>query len=109
MTVKSNPAVMAAAYHDLLVLEALIADVRHIALGNAPTDEDLESAPLLHPWMLSTRHQVCLLGYVTGHPVLNGPFIKTSQLWSCDPDARWARTLSRFYRLGDQARGGFVQ
>lgn len=102
MFVKPNPAVMAAAYQDLLALEELVVDLRHIALGNAPTHDDLRNAPFLDSWLLAARPQQCLVGHVTGHPLLHGPTIKTSQLWSFDPDQHWARTHSRFYRLGDK-------
>ena len=42
----------------------------------------------------------CLLGDIQGHPLLRGPRIETSELWAFAPELGWARTMSRFYRLG---------
>lgn len=41
-----------------------------------------------------------LWGEVTDHPVLGNASIHTSQLIAIDPAAGWARTASRWYRLG---------
>jgi hypothetical protein len=43
---------------------------------------------------------LALTGFVAGHPRLGAMAIVTSPLWVLDPELCWARTLSRFYRLG---------
>lgn len=51
-------------------------------------------APVVSPLGLQ------LVGRVSDHPLLGSRMITTSQLWFADPENRWVRTLSRFYRLG---------
>jgi len=48
---------------------------------------------------------LCLAGFAAGHPLLGTKHIATSPVWVLDPGLRWARTLSRFYRLGVPAGG----
>lgn len=49
------------------------------------------------------RSSCCLAGEVSGHPQLHGS-ITTSALIVLDPGLTWARTMSRFYRLGSPFR-----
>ncbi|MHA3980900.1 DUF6634 family protein [Halovulum sp. GXIMD14794] len=73
------------------------------ASGIAPAPDTLAAAPLLDPWQVavSPRAPVAiLLGSVTGHPRLPDGPVETSVLLALDPQGRWARTLSRWYRLG---------
>ena len=81
-------------------LEALLADLERIGSGNLPTPAELAQAPLLDPFGFGTRELPCLIGGNHGHPLLCGPVIKTTELWAFAPALGWARTLSRFYRLG---------
>lgn len=81
-------------------LEELARDLRAIAQGTAPTNAELRRAPQLDGWALSVRPARCLTGVVTGHPILRGPIVRTSELYLIDRRRGWARTLSRFYRLG---------
>jgi hypothetical protein len=88
-------------------LRRLADDLDRIAAGTAPTQTDLKNAPLLVDWQLTTRLTgICLTGFAAGHPLLGNRKIVTSHLWALSPDLRWARTLSRFYRLGLAAGGG---
>ena len=64
----------------------------------------LEEAPLLENWVpVLTQTGLHLVGYAVGHPVRGNRMVMTPPLWWADPDCRWARTLSRFYRLGPPA------
>ncbi|WP_449043442.1 DUF6634 family protein [Paracoccus versutus] len=77
--------------------------LRAIAAAEAgPTEEDLAQAPVLSDWMaaISPGGNVMLWGEVTNHPLLGNASIHTSQLIAIDPEAGWARTASRWYRLG---------
>lgn len=74
-----------------------------IALTEAgPTVDDLTDAPHLDHWMAMREFtgRIVLSGDVTGHPLLRNTGIVTSQLFGIDAKAGWARTLSRWYRLG---------
>ncbi|MGQ2908439.1 MAG: DUF6634 family protein [Aliihoeflea sp.] len=86
-------------------LSALAADLRAIAHGQLPEEFLAGSAPTLDWWSPAVRPSVCLEGLVSGHPVLVGQdrAIRTSELWHLDQEAGWARTYSRWYRLGQPA------
>ncbi len=84
--------------------EALRAEVQ-AALDRAdldPTEGDLAMAPFLDRWEVvrDPFDFTIMLGRVTGHPTLRGPAIRTSPLMRLNAQAGWARTFSRFYRLG---------
>lgn len=67
-----------------------------------PTPETLAQAPVLRNWLAAIDFAgvPCLTGTVTGHPRLkDGKRIFTSVLITLDPDGRWARSRSRWYRL----------
>jgi len=69
----------------------------------APAPDTLATAPLLDPWQVAVSSRApatILLGIVTGHPRLPDGPVETSVLLALDPQGRWARTLSRWYRLG---------
>ncbi len=85
-------------------LKALVADMDKIGAGASPEDL-VGDVPLLDHWLVDQRPIPCLTGMATGHPRLVGqgrPII-TSDLWLISEDRRWARTLSRWYRLGRPA------
>ena len=68
-----------------------------------PTAEELRTAPSLRDWAVVLGSSVRLTGTVRGHP--DGPTsgttgIVTSELLDVDPSLTWARTESRYYRLG---------
>lgn len=90
---------------DLARLSSLLADMQAIQRGLAPEDMIDGEAPLLDRWVLGRRLVPCLAGLSTGHPRLVGEHraICTSDLWLLSEDRYWARTLSRWYRLGRPA------
>lgn len=67
-----------------------------------PTPEDLADAPYLNPYRLEDHGDGIqhLYGRVEGHPSIDDPYVTTSPVLAFDPDASWARTRSRWYRLG---------
>jgi hypothetical protein len=87
--------------HVLDGLQRLHSDISRIRAGQAPTNEDLENAPILDRWRLGVRPAPCVLGLVYGHPVhVDRRLIRTSELFAINTVSGWARTWSRFYRLG---------
>ena len=81
-------------------IAALLPGLEAITQGG-PRPADLETAPRLDHWCHVARGPVpALAGIVAGHPVLRATAMVTSQLLWCDPIVGWARTRSRWYRLG---------
>ena len=80
-------------------LMRLAEDLRAIGNGHGPSNEDLANAPILYNWHLAYRPATILRGVVVGHPRLGMGHIDTSLVYRLDPDRRWARTQSRYYRL----------
>ena len=87
-------------------LESLVSDIERFGSGEMPSARELEAAPLLSPYAIGTRTVPCLVGGNSGHPILKGPVITTSDVWIMAPEFGWARTYSRLYRLGEPARPG---
>ncbi|MBS3652193.1 hypothetical protein KEU06_26715 [Pseudaminobacter sp. 19-2017] len=86
-------------------LAALVDDMERIHRGVSPEVMAGGDAPILDRWVLARRVVPCLAGLSTGHPELVGEnrLIGTSDLWLLSEDHAWARTLSRWYRLGRPA------
>lgn len=86
-------------------LSALVADFERVRDGASPAMLVNSEAPLLDKWSLALRPTPCLAGLSTGHPTLHGDNrqIATSAVWLMSGDYTWARTLSRWYRLGRPA------
>ncbi|MFC3838177.1 DUF6634 family protein [Paracoccus rhizosphaerae] len=73
------------------------------ALERGPTPEDVAEAPLANLWAVLVMDEddlPVLWGQVSGHPLLGDRQILTSVLVGLNRDAGWARTISRWYRLG---------
>ena len=86
---------------ELAGLAALVADFEKIGRG-IPPEHLAGDAPILDRWIGAQRAIPCLVGLSSGHPILSGEArpITTSDLWLLSKDRRWARTMSRWYRLG---------
>jgi hypothetical protein len=88
---------------EAVTLEAALAAFDAVTVGAAPTARDLAAAPRLVDWrhcLVPTVERV-LIGTAEGHPRLPGRrSVVTSPLLALDAEAGWARTVSRFYRLG---------
>lgn len=66
-----------------------------------PSADTLSASPRLDLWQpIRMGADLCLAGAVSGHPLLQGPFITTSPLIALRDNEGWARTISRFYQLG---------
>lgn len=87
-------------------LRGLLHDLEEIQAGRFPTDEQLANAPLITGWKLSQRWGACLTGSIMEHPFLGNTShgAITSQLWLIDEKQGYARTLSRYYRLGHRVK-----
>lgn len=84
-------------------LARALADAARHAAGEDPDPEVLRQAPLLEGWIMTAiaESQFVLEGVVTGHPRLpDGHLVSTSVIVSLAHDDSWARTVSRYYRLG---------
>lgn len=91
-------------------LSALVDDMRAIADGILPEELTGVETPVLDRWLRAAQFAPCLVGLSSGHPLLPGRnrFISTSKLWLIDEEHGWARTWSRWYRLGRPGdRAGF--
>ncbi|MDX8465650.1 hypothetical protein RFM26_08145 [Mesorhizobium sp. VK23B] len=87
-------------------LRALLIDMERILGGAKPEAiASGEPAPILDRWFFGNRASPCLLGLSTNHPKLTGVNrpIATSDVWLLAADKTWARSLSRWYRLGRPA------
>lgn len=88
---------------DTVRWEAALAALDQLTAGAAPDRHELAAAPLLDSWRrtLVPAVEPALYGRVADHPRLRGRRqVVTSRLLAIDVDAGWARTLSRYYRLG---------
>jgi hypothetical protein len=103
IVIEARGGVPADLYDEITRLQSALDALRHIADGSVPTERELGGSPLVDPWALAMRPAPCLVGGLHGHPNLSGPSVCTSELLVLAPDLGWARTRSRFYRLGRPA------
>lgn len=87
--------------NEIAKLRSLADDLERLANGEAPTVADLDGSPLLSAYYTSRRTVQCLIGRVEGHPIISDKMVTTSDLWAIAPQHGWARTYSRWYRLGE--------
>jgi hypothetical protein len=82
-------------------LRALADDCERLTFGQPVPSTVLAKAPLLKGWVPAlTPEGLQLIGYAVGHPIHGNRMVMTTSLWWVDPEGGWARTLSRFYRIG---------
>lgn len=86
-------------------VKRLADEMDRILAGALPGAVASEEPPLLNRWILGNALMPCLAGLSTGHPTLTGVNrpIATSQVLLMSDDMTWARTRSRWYRLGRPA------
>lgn len=86
-------------------LTSLLSDIRDLRAGEIPRPMDLSAAPAIDHWSYGHIPARCIVGSVRGHSILgNRARVHTSQLVLLDPENGWARTWSRYYRLGAPER-----
>ncbi|MHA6299911.1 DUF6634 family protein [Devosia sp. CAU 1758] len=85
-------------------LKRALRDWERLASGHSPSPEDLSNAPLLTDWepRWTASGVMYLVGEVQGHPKLADGPCSTSLVLAADVREGWARTISRYYRLGPQ-------
>lgn len=83
-------------------LDELVADMKALRDGSLPEELAGVEPPTLDRWAPALGHKLYLVGLSTGHPKLVGEnrLISTSELMLVSEDHTYARTLSRWYRLG---------
>lgn len=87
-------------------LRQLASDLERMTMFG-PNSEALTDAPFLSGWALAHRRATALSGRVAEHPLLGRRrSILTSEVYALDPTAGWARTFTRFYKLGSAAGMG---
>lgn len=82
---------------------ALARDLRRLAASTAPSPAALAAAPVVSRWRVGIRPVPALIGRVDGHPLLPRGPLTSSELVVVDRSRRFARTLSRWYVLGEPA------
>jgi hypothetical protein len=86
-------------------LRRLVRDVEKIQAGKHPGELELSDAPTLDDWSPAERRELALVGTVHGHPTIeDGRQAATSLVLFVAPELDYARTINRFYRLGDRFR-----
>lgn len=73
-----------------------------------PSVAEIAAAPILERWrvLISPQGTPVIWGQVSGHPRLGETMISTSRLIAINQRAGWARSMSRFFRLGTPIAGG---
>jgi hypothetical protein len=84
----------------LRAYRSITRDLERVIRGDAPTETDLSNAPLLDMWRFAFSQDLCLVGQVTDHPLIEPGPATTSALFFLDPEGKWARTYTRWYKLG---------
>ncbi|NVO23320.1 DUF6634 family protein [Donghicola mangrovi] len=94
-------------YHDLLKRSI---SAFHAVLKGSEPDVERCDAPMMDRYVIVLQGEtMSLRGWVEGHPRLGTSLIQTSLLIHISKDRKWARTLSRWYRLGEPERLGTSQ
>ncbi len=87
-----------------LRLRQLADDCERLQMNHSAPPQLLQNAPMLENWMPTlTAEGLHLVGQASDHPIHGSRPVMTTQLWWADPEGTWARSLSRFYRLGHPA------
>lgn len=85
------------------IVAAGLRELKKLRRGEMPSDLELERAPVLAGWLVEDLNDGFqrLGGFVTGHPTIRPGWCWTSIVLFMAVDRTWARTISRYYRLGE--------
>lgn len=102
----SNPVFPSDDPHEIMRKTRMLSDdIARLLADGEPSAEALATAPILDHWAIVARMRPALTGASIGHPALGDRrLITTTEVFALDPRGGWARTYSRYYRLG-RARG----
>lgn len=91
---------------EIAKLGRLVDDLRETISTPRIWLDEAHEFPLLDDWSVSARYTPCLFGTSYGHPKFPGREhpVTTSELILFAPEWRLARTKSRWFRLGEQAK-----
>jgi hypothetical protein len=92
------------AHDDVSKLRTLADDLERLAAGISPSAADLADAPQIDAYEFIARSVPAIYGLNDGHPRLSSPTLTTTQLWVLNERDGWARTYSRYYRLGQSLK-----
>lgn len=83
-------------------IAAARSDLERLAAGWRPDESDLGAAVLIDDWAFNLQQGLSIVGRVRRHPtIVDGHLTATSVVVAIDvEEARWVRTLSRWYALG---------
>jgi hypothetical protein len=87
-------------------IRSAAADLQRLEEGWRPSEADRMGAVMLKDWVIGIEphtNQTVFWGEAIGHPILGDKFIVTSPVLWVSKDRKIARTLSRWYRLGEPA------
>lgn len=86
-------------YYELLMRS--ITAISAAQIGPDPDGDD-KDAPWIEDYVFVLQgKKMNMHGWVLGHPKHGTTYIQTSLLIHISQDQKWARTLSRWYKLGD--------
>lgn len=92
---------------DVRKLRKLADDLERLSAGHTPTDADLANAARVNAYEITARPVPVLYGLNEGHPNLVSDTPQSTQLWVLNQQEGWARTYSRYYRLGQSLKDAF--
>ena len=89
---------------ELQRLESLRSDLLSLSMGRIPSLATHADAPILDPWTVVPCLVHRLSGFTNNHPDFPGDerLHVTSQIVCLDQTGGWARSATRWYRLGER-------
>lgn len=102
IVIQKSGAMSSAIEYEIQSLKKLVQDMENIRNGHFPGYRALVRAPRIENWAVRYRSVPCLTGEISAHPELgNAKNGITSDLWILAPHHGFARTMSRYYALGE--------